>query len=105
MRRTVQQPKVDFATEMVVGVFLGSRPSAGFAVEILAVEEQGRGHGRALPGDGARAGCGRGAGHHVCLSAGGRAQADGRRPLRKAAVAERSEPDTIRGESAFGSAT
>jgi hypothetical protein len=25
---------------MVVGVFMGSRPSAGFAVEILAVEER-----------------------------------------------------------------
>lgn len=35
------QPNVDFATEMVVGVFVGSRPSAGFAVEILGVEETG----------------------------------------------------------------
>ena len=25
---------------MVIGVFMGSRPSAGFAVEILAVEER-----------------------------------------------------------------
>ncbi len=35
------QPGVNFATEMVVGVFIGSRPSAGFAVEILGVEERG----------------------------------------------------------------
>jgi hypothetical protein len=36
-----QQPKVNFDTEMVVGVFIGSRPSAGFTVQILSVEEQG----------------------------------------------------------------
>ncbi len=35
------EPKVNFATEMVVGVFVGSRPSAGFAVEITGVDEQG----------------------------------------------------------------
>jgi hypothetical protein len=36
------QPRVDFAREMVVGVFLGSRPTAGFGVEILsALVEQG----------------------------------------------------------------
>ena len=35
------QPKVNFSTEMVIGVFMGSRPSAGFTVEILGVEEQG----------------------------------------------------------------
>jgi hypothetical protein len=28
-------PKVDFAKDMVVGVFMGSRPSAGFSVEIV----------------------------------------------------------------------
>ena len=28
------QPAVDFAREMVVGIFLGTRPTAGFAVEI-----------------------------------------------------------------------
>ena len=28
-------PSVDFAREMVVGVFLGSRPTAGFGVEIV----------------------------------------------------------------------
>ncbi len=30
------RPRVDFAREMVVGVFLGSRPTAGFGVEILS---------------------------------------------------------------------
>lgn len=33
------QPKVDFAKEMVVGVFLGSRPTAGFAIEIVGIRE------------------------------------------------------------------
>lgn len=32
-------PAVDFSKEMVVGVFLGSRPTAGFAVEIVGVRE------------------------------------------------------------------
>ncbi len=36
------KPRVDFAREMVLGVFLGSRPAAGFGVEILsALVEQG----------------------------------------------------------------
>jgi hypothetical protein len=34
------QPKVDFAKEMVVGVFLGSRPTAGFGIEIVATREE-----------------------------------------------------------------
>jgi protease stability complex PrcB-like protein len=34
-------PKVDFATEMVVAVFMGSRPTAGFSVEILSAAERG----------------------------------------------------------------
>ena len=34
-------PAVDFAQSMVVGVFLGSRPTAGFAVEITAVKAEG----------------------------------------------------------------
>jgi hypothetical protein len=34
-------PKVDFGQSMVVGVFLGSRPSAGFVVEITAVKPDG----------------------------------------------------------------
>jgi len=31
-------PAVDFAREMVVGVFMGSRPTAGFNVEIVGTE-------------------------------------------------------------------
>ena len=34
-------PQVDFAKEMVVAVFMGSRPTAGFAVEILSAAERG----------------------------------------------------------------
>ena len=34
-------PAVDFAESTVVGVFLGSRPSAGFAVEITGVKAEG----------------------------------------------------------------
>ena len=33
-------PAVDFAQSTVVGVFLGSRPSAGFAVEITGVKTE-----------------------------------------------------------------
>ena len=33
------RPTVDFSKEMVVGVFMGSRPTAGFAVEIVGVNE------------------------------------------------------------------
>jgi hypothetical protein len=36
------QPRVNFAREMVLGVFLGSRPTPGFGVEILStLDEQG----------------------------------------------------------------
>jgi hypothetical protein len=36
------QPRVDFSKEIVVGVFLGSRPSAGFGIAIVGAEaEQG----------------------------------------------------------------
>lgn len=34
------QPKVDFAKEMVVAVFMGSRPTAGFAIEILGTRDE-----------------------------------------------------------------
>jgi hypothetical protein len=34
-------PQVDFAREMVVGVFLGSRPTAGFGVEIVGTRQEG----------------------------------------------------------------
>ena len=33
-------PPVDFTKEMVVGVFLGSRPTAGYSVEIVGTKEQ-----------------------------------------------------------------
>jgi len=33
-------PKVDFATRTVVAVFLGTRPSAGYAVEITGTRQQ-----------------------------------------------------------------
>ncbi len=32
-------PKIDFNTRTVIAVFLGSRPSAGFAVEIVGTRE------------------------------------------------------------------
>ena len=35
------RPEVDFSREMVVGVFLGTRPTAGFAVEIMGVHSAG----------------------------------------------------------------
>ena len=35
------QPAVDFSREMVVGVFIGTRPTAGFAVEIIGYREAG----------------------------------------------------------------
>ena len=34
-------PPVDFAQSIVVAVFLGTRPTAGFAVEITAVKAEG----------------------------------------------------------------
>lgn len=33
-------PPVDFATDVVVGVFAGQRPTAGYEVEIVAIERQ-----------------------------------------------------------------
>ena len=36
-----KRPPVDFTGSMVVGVFLGSRPTGGFDVEITRVERQG----------------------------------------------------------------
>jgi len=35
-----QLPEVDFSREMVVGVFLGTKPTSGFGVEIAAVRDQ-----------------------------------------------------------------
>jgi hypothetical protein len=37
------EPAVDFSREMVVGVFMGSRPTAGFAIEIVGYLEAGNG--------------------------------------------------------------
>ena len=34
-------PAVEFAQSLVIGVFLGSRPTAGFSVEITAVRTEG----------------------------------------------------------------
>jgi protease stability complex PrcB-like protein len=34
------RPAVNFAREMVAGVFLGSRPSAGFAVDIVSARDE-----------------------------------------------------------------
>lgn len=33
-------PRVDFSKEIVVAVFMGSRPTAGFEVEIMSAEER-----------------------------------------------------------------
>jgi hypothetical protein len=38
-----QPPAVDFARSMVVAVFLGSRPTAGYSVEITRIETQAAG--------------------------------------------------------------
>jgi hypothetical protein len=35
------RPAVDFSKEMVLAVFLGTRPSAGFSVEIVGAREEG----------------------------------------------------------------
>ena len=37
------QPVVDFTTSMVIGVFLGTRPSGGHAVEITGIERDADG--------------------------------------------------------------
>jgi hypothetical protein len=40
---TRERPAVDFGREMVVGVFVGSRPTAGYSVEIVATRPDGDG--------------------------------------------------------------
>ena len=35
------RPNVDFSREIVVAVFMGTRPTAGFAVDIVGVREEG----------------------------------------------------------------
>ena len=37
------RPAVDFSKEFVVAVFLGSRPTAGFSVEIVGTRDDGAG--------------------------------------------------------------
>lgn len=39
--RDEKMPVVDFTSKMVVGMFLGSKPSAGYEVEILNVRPEG----------------------------------------------------------------
>jgi len=36
-----KRPPIDFTSSMVVGVFLGSRPTGGFDVEVTRIERQG----------------------------------------------------------------
>jgi hypothetical protein len=38
-----ERPRVDFTKDMVVGVFLGTRPTGGYSVEIVSVEATGEG--------------------------------------------------------------
>jgi hypothetical protein len=39
---TEKPPQIDFTKSMVVGVFLGSKPSAGYEVEIVGVRTQNK---------------------------------------------------------------
>jgi len=39
---TEKMPTVDFAKDMVVGIFLGTKPSAGHEVEIVGVRPEGK---------------------------------------------------------------
>ena len=39
---TENMPTVDFAKDMVVGIFLGTKPSAGHEVEIVGVRPEGK---------------------------------------------------------------
>ena len=36
------RPNVDFSREVIVAVFLGTRPTAGFSVEIVGVRQEGQ---------------------------------------------------------------
>jgi hypothetical protein len=36
------RPNVDFSREVVVAVFMGTRPTAGFSVEIVGVRQEGQ---------------------------------------------------------------
>ena len=39
---TAKMPDVDFSKDMVVGIFLGSKPSEGYDVEIVGVRTEGK---------------------------------------------------------------
>ena len=39
---TAKMPDVDFSKDMVVGIFLGSKPSEGYDVEIVGVRNEGK---------------------------------------------------------------
>jgi PrcB C-terminal len=39
---TEKMPDVDFAKDMVIGIFLGTKPSAGHEVEIVGVRPEGK---------------------------------------------------------------
>ena len=39
---TEKMPAVDFTRDMVVGIFLGTKPSAGYEVEIVGVRPEGK---------------------------------------------------------------
>jgi PrcB C-terminal len=39
---TEKMPAVDFTKDMVVGIFLGTKPSAGYEVEIVGVRPEGK---------------------------------------------------------------
>jgi hypothetical protein len=39
---TEKMPAIDFAKQMVLGVFVGSKPTAGYAVEITGVRAEGK---------------------------------------------------------------
>jgi hypothetical protein len=41
--RGAAKPAVDFTRSTVIGVFLGTRPTGGFSVEITGIERQGKG--------------------------------------------------------------
>ena len=52
---TEKMPVIDFSTRMVVGVFLGSKPSAGYDVEIVRGTVTLRRHVQKQPGRGTMA--------------------------------------------------
>ena len=51
---TEKMPAVDFSKYMVVGIFLGTKPSAGHEVEIVGVRTEGEGSDRRVRPEAAR---------------------------------------------------